>query len=86
MRYYRQNSNTVRTITARFAGKCYGCGAEIQAGIMCDYHPGKKAIGHLGAFSGDGGKMGQCYSARKDAGFVDIDRAYEDQCADICGR
>jgi hypothetical protein len=79
----------VRTITAKFAGKCYGCGAEIKAGAMCDYSPTQKAIGHLGAFSGDGDKMGQCYSARKqqrDSGFVDLDRMYEDSCSDICGR
>lgn len=88
-RNYRSN-NAVRTITAKFAGKCAGCGAEIKAGMLCDYDPSRKAIGHLGAFSGDGDKMGQCYSARKaqekDPGFVDLDRMYEDQCADLCGR
>lgn len=92
MRYnrYRKPDMSPRTITAKFAGKCYGCGADILAGAICDYSPKHKAIGHLGAFSGNGDKMGQCYSAIKarqqDTGFVDLDRAYEDQCADICGR
>lgn len=85
-RYRNRSSNTPRTITAKYAGTCYGCGAEIKAGAMVDYVPGK-GIGHLGAFSGDGDKMGQCYSARNsDPGFVDLDRMYEDSCSDICGR
>jgi hypothetical protein len=89
MRYRQRSSNTVRTITAKFAGKCYGCGCEIPTGAMCDYLPGK-GIGHLGAFSGDGDRMGACYSARKvherDPGSIDLDRMYEDQCAEITGR
>lgn len=91
MNYRRSNyrAQTIRTITAKFAGKCHGCGSDIRAGVLCDYHSGLKRIGHLGAFSGDGDKMGQCYSARvarQAEPFIDIDRAYEDQCADICGR
>lgn len=90
MRYNRNRSTsaTARTIYAKYAGKCYGCGGDIKVGAMCDYLPGK-GIGHLGAFSGDGDRMGACYSERvkqRDAGFVDLDRAYEDQCSDICGR
>lgn len=84
MRYRRRIDNSPRTITAKFAGKCANCGGDIPAGAMCDYHPVKRQIGHLGAFSGDGDKMGQCFAARRDA--PDTDRMYEDQCAAICGR
>ena len=84
-RRYRNSSNEVRYITAKFAGKCYGCGCEIKAGAACEYWPAKKAIGHYGAFSGDGDRMGACYSARKssdrDPGFVDLE-----QCSYVCGR
>ena len=86
---YRRQSTAIRTIIAKYSGKCASCGGPIKAGAMCDYDPGKRVIGHLHAFSGDGDRMQQCYSARKamtDPGYVDVDRAYEDQCAEICGR
>lgn len=31
-------------------------------------------------------KVAQIVHADRDPGFVDLDRMYEDQCADICGR
>lgn len=85
MRYRR--SNAIRTISAKFAGKCACCNGAIPAGAMVDYDPGKRQIAHFKAWSGD---SPQCYGVLKakqpDPGFVDLDRAYEDQCADICGR
>jgi hypothetical protein len=84
MRYRKDNSP--RTIIAKFAGKCGCCGGTINAGQMVDYIPGK-GIWHLKAIEGN---SSSCYAElrkrQQDPGFVDLDRMYEDQCADICGR
>lgn len=86
-RYRSSNPNTIRTITAKFAGQCNCCGGTIKAGDFCDYWPAKRAIAH---HKGWDGNSTTCYSEQmkrqRDPGFVDIDRRYEDQCADICGR
>jgi hypothetical protein len=93
MRRFRQKSpfriEAPRVIAAKFSGKCHCCGAAISAGEIVTYYPDKKVIEHLGKH---GDNSAKCFSVLKrqheerDAGFVDIDRAYEDQCAEICGR
>jgi hypothetical protein len=82
---YRSN-NSPRTITVKFDGKCACCGAVIKAGEIADYYPAKRQIAHIGGLDGNSGRCASEIKQRNDAGFVDIDRAYEDQCADICGR
>lgn len=85
MRYRR--STAIRTITAKFAGKCACCNGDIPAGAMVDYDPGKRQIAHFKAWAGDSPQCCGVLRAEKyPADYVDIDRAYEDQCADICGR
>ena len=95
MRYrnsYRQ-SNSPRTITVKFDGKCACCGATIKAGETADYYPigaiaGRttSAIAHIGGLEGNSARCTSEIRKRRDAGFVDLDRMYEDSCADICGR
>ncbi len=79
--------SSIRTITARFTGKCACCGGEVKAGSIADYYPAKQQIAHYQAFSGN---SAQCYGVlrdkQRDPGFVDLDAMYEDSCADICGR
>jgi len=76
----------IRTLTAKFAGKCWCCGGEIPAGKFVEYNPRTKQIGHFKASEGNSPECYGVLSAKQDSGFVDLDRAYEDQCADICGR
>jgi hypothetical protein len=87
MNYRRSNyrSHSARTITAKFLGKCFCCGGDVMPGELADYIPATRKIGHYKAASGDSSR---CYSVlrKPDAGFIDLDRAYEDQCAAICGR
>jgi hypothetical protein len=82
----RNRSSTPRTIIAKFAGKCHCCGVEIKAGAMCDYYPSLKAIAHVGGLDGNSARCTAEIRNQRDRGFVDLDRAYEDSCADICGR
>lgn len=85
---YRSNtySSKPRMITAKFASKCCSCGGEIKAGEWCEYFPAKREICHP-EVRGDRVKCFSVIKAKQtDPGFVDLDRAYEDQCADICGR
>jgi hypothetical protein len=95
MRYRRYSKPQVRTITVKYTGKCTCCGAEIPAGSIADYYPvgtiagqAKGQIAHMGGL--DGNSATCAANIRKgndrDPGFVDLDRMYEDQCADICGR
>jgi hypothetical protein len=95
MRYRRYNSKPqVRTITVKYAGPCACCGATIQAGSMADYYPvgtiagrATAAIAHIGGLDGNSSTCTANIRARQqDPGFVDLDRMYEDQCAEICGR
>jgi len=87
MNYRRSNyrSHSARVITAKFTGKCFCCGGDVKAGELADYIPATRQIGHYKAASGDSAR---CYGVLKaeQTPFIDIDRAYEDQCADICGR
>lgn len=97
MRYYRNRSKpTVRTITVKYAGPCACCGATINPGEAADYYPvgtilnqTKPQIAHVGGLDGNSGR---CFGnlkkkhEQRDSGFVDLDRMYEDSCADICGR
>jgi hypothetical protein len=93
-RNYRNAKPTPRNMQAKFGGLCICCRAEIKAGEWCTYYPAGilksgAAIGHIGGLEGTGQR---CFveqvkqREQRDAGFVDLDRAYEDQCADICGR
>ena len=84
MRYRRDNSP--RIIVVKFAGKCACCGATINAGETADYYPSKRQIAHRGGLEGNSPKCTAEIRNRHDRDFADVDRAYEDQCADICGR
>jgi hypothetical protein len=48
-------------------------------GEQADYYPMTREVYHLGAGQGE-------YRHCRDRGYVDLDRAYENSCADICGR
>lgn len=97
MRYNRSSSKpTMRTIIVKFAGECACCGGAIKAGEMADYYPvgtiasrSTGAIAHMGGLQGNSprctGVLRRKLELEASGGF-DIDRAYEDQCADICGR
>lgn len=78
--------NAKKTISVKFAGKCACCGATIKAGELADYYPARKQIAHIGGLDGNSARCSAEIKQRIDAILVDIDRAYEDQCADICGR
>ncbi len=77
---------SARTIRVKFAGNCACCGARIAAGEMADYYPTMRKIAHIGGLDGNSARCTAEIRNKRDAGFVDIDRAYEDQCSDICGR
>jgi hypothetical protein len=63
---------------------------------MADYYPvgtiagrNTAAIAHMGGLDGNSARCAANIAARReerDPGYVDIDRMYEDQCAEICGR
>lgn len=76
----------VRTITVKYAGECRCCGATIKAGELADYYPNMRAIAHIGGLDGTSARCSENLRARHDRDFADVDRAYEDQCAEICGR
>ena len=96
MRYRRYSKPQVRTITVRYAGACACCGATIPAGSIADYYPvgtvagrNTAAIAHMGGLDGNSARCAANIAARRedrDPGYVDIDRMYEDQCTEICGR
>jgi hypothetical protein len=99
MRYRRYSKPQVRTITVKYAGPCACCGATIKAGEIADYYPPGSlrrstgatsnptgAIAHVGGLEGNSGRCAENIAKRRDPGFVDLDRMFEDQCADICGR
>lgn len=87
MRYRNRNqSSTPRTITVKFDGKCHCCGGLIKKGAVADYYPALKAIAHVGGLDGNSAHCTAIIRERNDSGFVDLDRMYEDQCAEICGR
>jgi hypothetical protein len=46
----------------------------MKRGETAHYHPSQKKVTHVMV----------CGGQKSD--FIDIDRMYEDQCADICGR
>jgi hypothetical protein len=84
MRYLHNNSP--RTIIVKYAGQCHCCGAPIAKGETADYYPTLRAIAHVGGLEGNSPRCTAEIRKRQDSGFVDLDRMYEDQCADICGR
>ena len=96
MRYNRYNRSkpTPRTIVVKYAGECACCGATIKAGETADYYPigtiasrTTAAIAHRGGLDGNSARCtSEIRNKQTDPGFVDIDRAYEDSCAEICGR
>jgi hypothetical protein len=60
---------------------------------MADYYPvgtiagaSEGRIAHVGGLDGNSARCTAEIRKRPDPGYVDIDRQYEDQCADICGR
>lgn len=81
-----KRNNSPRTIIAKFAGKCTCCGGIIKAGELADYYPARRAIGHVGALDGTSPHCTAEIRKRNEVAFVDVDRIFEDQCADICGR
>jgi hypothetical protein len=99
MRYNRSKSYSkpiMRTIVVRFAGECACCGGAIKAGEMADYYPvgtiasrSTGAIAHMGGLQGNSPRCTGVLRRKREleaSGGFDVDRAYEDQCADICGR
>jgi hypothetical protein len=81
MRYRKHNHSTKpRTITVKYAGECACCGSVINAGETAQYYPDRRQIAHIKC-SGEIRKRNN-----QDPGFVDLDRMYEDQCSEICGR
>jgi hypothetical protein len=76
--------SAIRTINLKFAGKCACCGGDMAKGELADYWAAKRQVAHYKAWDGDSAK---CYGVLKNRQepYIDIDRAYEDQCADICG-
>jgi hypothetical protein len=70
-------------IKAKFSGKCACCGGTIKAGEIVDYYPAKRQIAHMGGLDGN---SPYCTANIRNKDFIDIDRMYEDQCADVCGR
>ena len=73
-----------RIITAKYAGKCHCCGGTIKRGEVVDYFPALRAVAHRGGLDGN---SATCTAVIRDkADFIDVDRMYEDSCADICGR
>lgn len=72
-----------RTIKAKFAGKCARCCGPIPRGETCEYDPKARTVAHIPGRNGDGAL--RCVP-QQDPGFVDLDRMYEDQCSQICGR
>ncbi len=98
----RSNYSAPRNMVIKYAGPCRCCGATIPAGAYATYYPSMKAIGHIGGLEGNSATCyaNMCAemeakglpTSRKpipeprDPGFVDLDRMYEDQCSDICGR
>jgi hypothetical protein len=77
--------SSIRTIAVKFAANCHCCGAEIKAGEMADYYPRLRKIAHIGGLDGNSSRCAFEIRKQRD-GFIDVDRLYEDQCADICGR
>jgi hypothetical protein len=89
----RYRKPTVRTIVVKYEGQCACCGASIKAGETADFYPigtiasmTTAAIAHVGGLDGNSARCTAEIRKRQDPGFVDIDRMYEDQCSDICGR
>lgn len=72
---------------AKYAGKCACCGAPISVGQAVDYYPSRREIAHPGGLDGNSATCAaNIRDQQRDPGFVDLDRMYEDQCADIVGR
>lgn len=65
-----------RMISARFPGQC-ACGAQVEPGDRVAYNRRTRTIEACPACAGndDGAHA-----------YADVDTAYEDQCAAICGR
>ena len=87
MRYQRrsyQRNDQPRAITVKFSGQCACCGATIKTGELATYYPAKRQIAHMGGL--DGNSATCTAEIRRRSELIDVDRAYEDQCAEICGR
>jgi hypothetical protein len=83
----RRQNNSPRIMTARFAGKCACCGADIKAGETITWYPSRKQIAHVGGLDGNSARCtAEIRKRMYDPGFVDLDRMHEDQCAEMTGR
>jgi hypothetical protein len=77
----------------KYAGKCACCGAPIAAGELADYYPigtiagvNEGRVAHIGGLDGNSPRCAAEIRQKHDRDYADVDRAYEDQCAEICGR
>lgn len=74
-------TTNARWIAAKYAGKCSKCGEGFGRGKMVFYCRSTKTI-----------LVNGCAIAAADGvdaaarSYADVDSAYEDQCAEICGR
>ena len=73
-----------KIITAKYAGKCACCGGAIKAGEMVEWER-SRGVSHMGGLDGNSAKCtGEIRRRLYEPDPVDM--AYEDQCAEICGR
>jgi hypothetical protein len=86
MRYYRKTNSSPRTMIAKYAGKCHCCGIAIKAGETIDYYPSLRAIAHVGGLDGNSSRCASEIRQKMERDYTDVDTAYEDQCAEICGK
>lgn len=98
-RFNRYSKPTPRNITAKYAGKCICCGAEIQSGEMVTYYPAgtiagitEGKIGHIGGLDGNSAKCSNVTRAQmiadknlNDYAGDGLDQRWEDDCRDRCG-
>lgn len=97
-KFYRNARPQVRTITAKYAGKCACCGAAIKAGEIVDYYPAgtiasraEAAITHIGGLDGNSARCtaelrnGYEAHAVNDYAGDGLDERWEDMGRDICG-
>ena len=88
MRYRRSANQSERTFTLKYGAKCHCCGGYLPAGETATWYPKLHAFAHFGGLEGNSPRCTSEIRSRlnRDPGYVDLDRAYEDQCADVCGR
>lgn len=65
------------TIVAKFPSQCSACGKRINRGEKIEWTKGRRDVRHT-----DCRHAGQTTNDR-DPGLVDLDRMYEDSCAEL---